>query len=525
MCSLPDAFSTRKMPLLRLTGDGADKPQSAPQSKIPAGFRLEVHAPPGIMSFTVTVAPASAEAVDTAPTLPAVAGRIGDAPDARDWRPLLAAYLADLGLRNDGADHIEEQRLTVERAAKFGGWQSLADFRTEAVRAYMLHLHQAGRQPKTQRLYRDALHRWGAWMVAQQIIPRNPVDAIPKAKVIPRQARVVPTDDEVSRLIAGIYGRRQAKDRWLVYLMAASTGLRHGTLKSLCWSMVDLDAGVAKLPASVMKNRRPMVVHLTDELVTALRWHRATEARERVFLCVPKPEQVTADAQRAGIRMRDGGATFSFHSLRHYFSNRLMRAGATLEERKLAVGHLNGGITLETYTHPDFVRVRERVKSLQPLLSGERFCHPPGNLVDRRAVLDDTHGVTVGRPRESMVATLPQHDQTTARPGSLTGDCDKHSAATLGGPSVIVQGVAQLGRAAGLGPAGRRFKSGHPDSGEQTSPVSGEPTRIGRQVQIQCPGSDAAPANLAHLDALTAAFLASHETLRAVVAARIGGGA
>lgn len=462
--------------------------------------------------------PASSGAVEA---VAPVVGRIGDDPAVLPWRPLLAEYLADLALKNDTAGHIEEQRLTVERAAKHGEWRTIADFRSETARAYMLWLHQAGRQPKTQRLYRDALERFGAWLVKRRTFTRNPMDTIPKAKVIPRQARLVPTDEEVSRLIAAVYGRKQAKDRWLTYLTAASTGLRYGTLKQLTWAMVDLDAARVTIPAAILKNRRPMVVHLTDELTTALRWHRAKGEGPLVFRCLPKPEQVTNDAVRAKIRHRDGEATFSFHSLRHYFSNRLMRAGASLEERKLAVGHLNGGVTLQTYTSPELVKVGERVKALQPLLSGERFCHSPEKSACTPA--DGRYSVSCSGGSHSdgnMVATLQQHESTMARPRPTSG-LNTCEATIEGGPSVPVQGVAQLGRAAGLGPAGRTFKSCHPDSASVSSPVFEAPAESGRQVQIQPPTSERIPAQITHLAALLDAQAAQ---LTAAAALIRGGG-
>ena len=480
------------------------------------GIRLVLTLPGafGEDGFIVTVRPASSGArtplESATPNVAAVAGRIGADPAASPWRPFLAEYLADLGLKQDCSEHIRNQRETVERAANVCGWSTIADFRTDTTREWLLALQKAGRKPKTLRLYRDSMDRFGAWLVKRGALARNPVEPIPKARVVPTQARVVPTDDEVSRLIAGVYGRKQAGDRWLVYLTGASTGLRWGTIKALEWSMVDLDAARLTIPAAILKNRQPMTVHLTDELVTALRWHRAKGDGPRVFRFMPKPEQVTKDALRAGIRIREGGATFSYHSLRHYFSNRLMRSGASLEERKLAVGHLNGGVTLQTYTSPDLVRVGERVKALPSLLTGERFCQQPRNLVDRRAVLDDTHLAVRNARENQMVATLNNTtpDPTAGRTIALAAISEQHPAV---GPAAVPQRVAQLGSAAGLGPAGRGFKSPHADS--VTSPVSGGADPARPQVQIHPPGSDAAAlADL--LDAQSAQLAALARLLR-----------
>lgn len=464
--------------------------------------------------FTVSVQPVSSAAVVLAP----VAGRIGTDPATLPWRPLLLEYLADLGLKQDCAQHIRNQRETVDRCAKVCGWATVADFRADTTREWLLGLQRAGRAPKTLRLYRDSLDRFGGWLVKRGHLIRNPVDGIPKARVVPRQARVVPTDQEVSRLIAGVYGRKQAGDRWLVYLTAASTGLRHGTIRQLTWAMVDLDAGRLTIPAAILKNRRPMVVHLTGELVTALTWHRAKGDGPAVFRFMPKPEQFTKDALRAGIRLREAGATMSFHSLRHYFSNRLMRSGATLEERKLAVGHLNGGMTLSTYTSPELVRVGERVKALPSLLIGEKYCQQPALAVDTRANGRlDSRCSGVPHAGLDMVATLPTHDLSTARPDPADG-LNNRPATIMGGPSVVVneQGVAQLGRAGGLGPPGRMFKSCHPDF--QTSPVLSVPGEGGPQVQIQQPCSGAAdPVSPPTSQSVVDAFLASHAVLARLV--------
>lgn len=445
---------------------------------------------------------------------------MADAP----WASVLADYLDDLKLRQLCEAHIHEQRLTIGRAAANCEWKTIGDFRSDSSRAWLLRLNEAKRAPKTLKLYRDALDRFGAWLKKTGTLPRNPMEAVPQVRVPHRQARLVPTDDEVRRLVAGVYGRKQAKDRWLVYLTAASTGLRHGTLRALRWTMLHLDDDRPRMeiPAALMKTRKPMLVHITPELAMALRFQRAAAEGDRVFACVPKPEQFIRDAVRAKVRRTEGDQTMSFHSLRHYFSNRLMRQGFPVEQRKLANGHSTAAMTLETYTAPELVNLGERMRTLPSLLTGAEFCQPPRNLLDNRAVVTDTRGA-----EESTMMLAPTHHDDRPAGCSVQSHCLPQQLTTSAERPTEgrrAQGVAQLGRAAGLGPAGRVFKSPHPDFGEQTSPVSSEPTRIGRQVQIQQPGSDAAPANLAHLDALTAAFLASHETLRAAVAARIGGG-
>ena len=48
------------------------------------------------------------------------------------------------------------------------------------------------------------------------------------------------------------------------------TGCRTGTMKKIVWSWVNLERKEMHLPAGIIKNRKPLMLPLSTELVTML---------------------------------------------------------------------------------------------------------------------------------------------------------------------------------------------------------------------------------------------------------------
>lgn len=308
-------------------------------------------------------------------------------------------------------------------------------------------------EPKTRLNYWAALYRFGAYCARKKLLPPdadgdyiNPMAEIQRPLVPKREARLVPTDADAAKLVMACYGRKQQKDRWLVYLCALSVPVRWGTWRWLEVHHCRFDHGRPRLelPPHLVKSRREATVDLPPEVATHLKRHVESVAdrepftrRTRevcrtgrfVFLSVPKPEQVKKDAKRAGIPLSDDrGRTFSFHSLKHYASNRRMRLGWTDAERKIANDHTSLRMTEEVYTntdlmlahHPDIAGVIARTASMPPLLGTlpERSPERPGATkrpdfpVDKRA-----SGRLDGVAESEEVNPVPtSHDQSEGRP-------------------------------------------------------------------------------------------------------------
>lgn len=293
------------------------------------------------------------------------------------------AWVGWLRLRELSEAQVTNSRRLTMKAAADEGWRTLGDITRETVEAHLAHLQERGLVPKTRNEIRNALSRLCAYAVGRGWMPDNPVGATPRAKVIKRRARLVPSEDDVRRLIAAARKDWRKRDRWLVYLTAATTGLRWSTLRALERDMLHLDADppFLDIPARLLKNREPGIVWLTAELAEALSENlskayvfepNAGDApASRLFRSVPKHSSFDRDLRAAGLAKGGGDqGTFSFHSLRHFASNRMAWVGGfTTGERQRANGHKTEAMTEHVYTDPAHVALGRKVHEMPPMLA------------------------------------------------------------------------------------------------------------------------------------------------------------
>ncbi len=346
---------------------------------------------------------------------PAVIGRI--APPIT-MQAATAAWAEDLRLQGRTPLHSSRAVAAVNTLAEQHGWRTPADIETAQLRAWISGMADRGLAGKTRNTARGYLHRFLAFCIAQAWIATNPAKGVGRARVIKRKARHVPTEDEIRRLIEAARKDWRTGDRWLVYLTAATTGLRWETLKRLQWHHVQLEQHPPRidLPGAMLKAREPGTVFLTAELAEQLRRHRAgTGTRPTVFKNVPKWDGMERDRRRAGIpkgNERDpDGATFSFHSLRHFASNRMLWAGRfTDAERAQQNTHQSESMTREVYTDPAHENLGKKVFSMEPLLPqgfahktrGRKKTATPECLLTNGGTLPDTLGSPISSSAKSQ---------------------------------------------------------------------------------------------------------------------------
>lgn len=264
----------------------------------------------------------------------------------------------------------------VREAIAAQGWCVPSDITARSVMD-LLTTRAAKVGPRTVNHTRAAVGRFCGWCKAIGVIDRNPVLGVKKWRVPKRKARICPTREQVARLIIACTQDWRKKDRWLVRLTQATTGLRCGTIKGLRWSMVELEGHKyprIRIPGDLMKNREPATIWLTRETghwLRVVRDERRPAPSDPVFLSVGKVKEFDRDLAAAGLPKRDPatGQTFSPHSLRH-FANMYLASGNALTdaERQAAMTHETRAMTLETYHHAEHEAVAEKIFRLQPLL-------------------------------------------------------------------------------------------------------------------------------------------------------------
>src|SRR5690606_18130183 len=114
---------------------------------------------------------------------------------------LVESWTDDLKLANNARGYINSERKIALRAAEKMLWQLPEDITAESLRKWMTALIDTGVRSKTRKNYRDTLDRFCGWLVGKGLLKENPVKTLPAPKVEKRKARIVPTDDEVRRII------------------------------------------------------------------------------------------------------------------------------------------------------------------------------------------------------------------------------------------------------------------------------------------------------------------------------------
>ena len=209
--------------------------------------------------------------------------------------------------------------------------------------------------------------RWG-------LVARNPADAVTAPRPRRKEFHAL-TQGEVDTLLGAVEGT----ERYLLYVLAVTTGLRQGELLALKWADIDMEGGKLAVQrrlerrsirdghvfADAKKGRSRRSVALARLAIEALRSSRAHQAEARLRagpawedydlvltndLGEPlAPRSVTrrlhADLEFAGLpRVR-------FHDLRHTAATLLLADGTHPKIVQELMGHATIAVTMDTYSH------------------------------------------------------------------------------------------------------------------------------------------------------------------------------
>lgn len=310
----------------------------------------------------------------------------------------LEVLLKSLRDKADGERHIKEVAATVHRACRLMGWVAVGDLTPSSAQAWIDRLRGTC-EPKTIELYRSCLERVCAVAVRKGWLPACPFTDVEAVPVPEKEARVVPEPGQLERFILAPLRDWRTHDRWLIYLTQPCTGLRAGGITHLRrdWLRLDEEHPYVHLPPGADKNaRRIERAYMPLWLAPLLRAHldRSKGGDHRrwregyVFAALPGRPNWLRDAYAAGLARwevgedgrkrlttkRADGATFSAHSLRHYFGGWLHRLNCPDRLWSIAMRHASPGLK-RRYTgsarEAVWREVGGFVSALPPLLSAE----------------------------------------------------------------------------------------------------------------------------------------------------------
>jgi integrase len=332
------------------------------------------------------------------------AGILSPAEDARA-RELQRPFLDHVRNYLDAHRGTPEWRADLERylgrLAAVLLWRRLADVDRSGLERWLTSELRSGRSARSVNAYREAALALCNWLVRSRRLTTNPLDGLPRANqdADRRHVRRALTPEEFDRLVRatrerpvrdfelsrrGVNRGQRTKrlspvmrtrleylgrERALVYLVMATTGLRRGELARLSVGNLEL-AGprpCVRLQAADTKNRRADTVPLRQDVAGELRsWTAGKRPDERAFRVRKDLVHVLdLDLAAAGIDKADGrGRIVDVHSLRMTFGTWLARAGVPLTTAQKLMRHSDPKLTANLYTDAALLDLQGAVDAL-----------------------------------------------------------------------------------------------------------------------------------------------------------------
>jgi integrase len=213
--------------------------------------------------------------------------------------------------------------------------------------------------PRTKNKYLTVLRSIGNHAVRRRMMTYNPFDAVERFAE-PRRFRHGYTIDELRRLVSD---DRRDDHWWLFVVLAAYTGLRSETIRSLTWNMVDWQTNRIRVPADITKTNSDVRVPIQPELRTVLAENPGIGSTPILpaDIAAMTSDQANVETQaylrRCGIEPNGR----SVHAFRHTVASLLTATGLSPFLVMDAVGHLS------TITSKHYARgaddYRDRVKA------------------------------------------------------------------------------------------------------------------------------------------------------------------
>jgi site-specific recombinase XerD len=317
-------------------------------------------------------------------------------------------YCHYLIAKGDTRGHVSRTMARLRACLDACRFIRISDLQPSVVLSFLADLRAKGRSIKTANYYLTALKGFVRWLWKDRRTAVDPLAGMSKlanAETDIRHPRRELSVAEYSWLFATVRTSERTlrgltgRDRFALYLTAASSGLRASELLSLTPASFDLAATppVVRLQSAYAKNRKQAELPLSAEVVEVLRAHLAGKASAAPVWAgtwAPKAADMfkkdLADARQAwlssfqDVRQRAQaessdflayldveGRFADFHSLRHLYISRIVRSGATPKVAQTLARHGDVRLTLGCYAHVGLHDVAAAVDSLPGMLPTE----------------------------------------------------------------------------------------------------------------------------------------------------------
>ena len=251
-------------------------------------------------------------------------------------------------------------------------WKYIVDITSESFCSWR---RKQKKSPKTLNEYLSAIGALLNWL--EPAIGPNPLGRVERIQmaVEPMRKRRAFTVDELRRLIAA------GGERGIIYLVAASTGIRRGELRSLEWRDVVLDMAQPFIfvRKSIAKNHKDAKQPLPHYVARELEKLRPIDfgTNERLFKRgMPDMDTFRRDLAAADIEYIDNQGRFAdFHALRMTYSTLVALVEASERIRMELNRHSDWRLTAHTYTDASMLPLWTAINGLPVLIGNGSDSH------------------------------------------------------------------------------------------------------------------------------------------------------
>jgi integrase len=236
-----------------------------------------------------------------------------------------------------------------------------------------------GLSHRTSNFYLACAKEFCHWLQRSRRMAENPLvhlQGLNPETDIRRERRALDAD-ELEKLLDAArrgapYRGLSGKDRRLLYLVAAYTGLRVQELSSLEAESFDLSSRrpTVTVAAGYSKHRRKDVLPLHACLVEELRpWLEGRKQGERLWPGTwweRSGEMIRRDLERAGVPHETPAGIADFHGLRHTYLSRLASSGVHPKTIQELARHSTITLTLDRYSHLNLIDLQAGLEALPP---------------------------------------------------------------------------------------------------------------------------------------------------------------
>jgi integrase len=214
------------------------------------------------------------------------------------------------------------------------------------VEEKLRELQKMKKSGKTIQNYREAICAFCNWCVTRGYLADDPLKHSGIYNTSPISRRRAMTTEEINALL-----KVAPKDRYIIYLVALTTGLRAGEIRALKVKDINQDFCALNLHSKWTKNRKNGKQPIPKELLTLLKNESKNKKPNDPLLKVPShlAREMDKDLKNADIPKWTPEGKIDFHACRTAFITFILESGTDLKTAQTLARLSNPHLTLNVY--------------------------------------------------------------------------------------------------------------------------------------------------------------------------------